>query len=428
MIEEDNNINENLIDNTNKNNKQEKLPTEKTALKSDSENKIEIKENIDNSINSNINNNNIDNNNDNLNSKAPLLNDIIIEDNIQKTDTLYFTNEKKKKVTVDNDENEIIYEGDEDLDSEKDNKNKNKLKSNFKYHVHINETFLKYATLLIIIIYIIITVISGLRFVDKREDFHPFLFCFEFLDRYPSQSQDMSDSVMIYFLTDVNSFCEIHFFVFVIFISVCYMLILGSQSQIKDFFKDMSIFLSLGLLLNIPIFFVGMYAEEFYGSYFKPIFYLILTFLGLLCMIKIFIVAKKHKYKNVSSLFNISILTSFLTAYQCYCFLFCVVYLIMNIIKQEIKVDSDHEFPEFEIIAGLIYFGIGIFVMTVFRDIFFVIAMVIIENGLLYTKRTNPKLLVTAIFNISIVSLNFASIIIIIFAYNKKVFRLKEKQ
>ena len=90
--------------------------------------------------------------------------------------------------------------------------------------------------------------------------------------------------------------------------------------------------------------------------------------------------------------------------------------------------ENQKEYPEVEIIAGCIYFGIGIVVMTVFKDIFFVIAMVIIENGLLYAKRPNPYLLTTAIFNISIVSLNFASIIIIIFAYNKKVFRLKEKK
>ena len=425
--EEDNNINDNLIDNTNKNNNQEKLPTEETAIKSDSINKKGINENVVNSINSNSNNNYIDNNNDNLDFKAPFLNEIIIEDNIQKSDT--FSNEKKKKEIIDNEENEIIYEGKEDSDSEKDNKNNNKIKSNSKYTIHINETFLKYSTILIIIIYIVVTIISGFKFLERRKDEQPFLFCFEFLDRYPNQSQDIQNKDIIYFLTDVNSFCEIHFFVFAIFISIGYMLIKGNQSLIKDFFKDMSFFLFLGLSFNIPIFFVGMYTEKFYGGFFRPILYLVLTSLGLVCMAKIFVSAKRHKYKNISSLFNVSILSSFLTAYQCYCVLFCIVYLITNIFKPEIHIDGQQqEYPVFEIIAGLFYFGIGIFVMTVFRDIFFVIAMVIIENGLLYTKRKNPKLLVTAIFNISIVSLNFASIIIIIFAYNKKVFRLKEKQ
>ena len=101
----------------------------------------------------------------------------------------------------------------------------------------------------------------------------------------------------------------------------------------------------------------------------------------------------------------------------------------MNFYGPKIEENKENkEYPEVEIIAGCIYFAIGIIIMTVFKDIFFVIAMVIIENGLLYTKRKNPYLLTTALFNISIVSLNFASIIIIIFAYNKKVFRLKENQ
>ena len=155
-----------------------------------------------------------------------------------------------------------------------------------------------------------------------RRDENPFLFCFLFLDRIPNTNQDKGRKETIYFLTDINSFCEIHFFVLVIFISVCYMLIKGTQSQIKDFFKDMSIYLFLGLLFNIPIFFLGMFTQNFYGEFYQPVFCLIFTLAGLLCMIKIFIVSKRHKYKNLSSLFNVSILISFLTAHQFYSFLF----------------------------------------------------------------------------------------------------------
>ena len=170
------------------------------------------------------------------------------------------------------------------------------------------------------------------------------------------------------------------------------MLIKGSQSQIKEFFKDMSIFLILGLLFNIPIFFFGMYTDSFYDDILQPILYLVLVCLGLICMMKIFISAKRHKYKNVSSLINVSILSSFLAAFQFYCLLFCFVYLIMN------SIEDREKYPLIEIIAGLLYFVIGIVIMTFFRDIFFVIAMVIIENGLLYSKR-NHKLLATVIVN-----------------------------
>ena len=209
------------------------------------------------------------------------------------------------------------------------------------------------------------------------------------------------------------------------------MLIKGKKSDINSFFKDMSIFFVCTLIFNIPIFIMGMLSKKFYGNHLKPIAYLCLTFCALLCMIKIFIIAKRHKYKNITNLINVSILTSFMTAYQCYCFIFCLCYSSMNFFKPEMmrnKIDKVKEYPEVEIIASSIYFAIGIIIMTVFKDIFFVIAMVIIENGLLYTTKISKHLLTITLVNIGFLSLNFASIIIIIFAYNKKVFRLKEEK
>ena len=88
----------------------------------------------------------------------------------------------------------------------------------------------------------------------------------------------------------------------------------------------------------------------------------------------------------------------------------------------------DFNFFIIEIIAGFIYFCIGVVVMTIFKDIFFIIAMVNIETGLLYSKKKNDYCLTLALFNVGIVSLNFASIISLIFAYNKKIFRLKKAQ
>ena len=404
---------ENLLDNiiTNEDKNPDKASNEKTSLNS---------ELINNRQNTNDNN---DGNNEKLgvqNEKATIENDII-EDNIKTTDTLDFVDKKKKGKKNENNEN------DEDLNSDKPNKkNNNKTKNNFKYHININKNFLKYFTLVTIILYIIIVIASSIIF-HQRRDTNPFLFCFEFLDRIPAQNQELTKKDIIYFLTDLNSFYIIHIIFLILFISVCYMLIKGRQSQIDNFFKDMSIFFVSTLIFNIPILFSGMFTSTFYGNHLQPVSYLILTFLGFLCMIKIYIVAKRHKYKKISGLVNISILSSIMTAYQCYCFLFNISYFYMNFFKP--KLGGKHkEYPEVEIVAGCVYFAIGIIVMTVFKDIFFVIAMVIIETGLLYSKRQNPYLLTTALVNISIVSLNFASVIIIIFAYNKKVFKLKEKK
>lgn len=414
MKEDDEDINENLIDDRNTNNKQQKLTIGKKST-----NKLESELEID----QNNNTNSILHNNENIkdnNPKASIGVDII-EDNIKKSDT--FSNRKKKKLEKNNDF-EIIYEGDEDLNSENGNKiSKTKNNNNGRFNNIIDENILKYAYLITIIIYIITTIISFIIFhIRKEKENKPFLFCFAFLDRMPGQSQDKTFKSLIYFLTDLTSFYIIQIILLFTLISVCYMLIKGPSSEIKDFFKDMSFYFLCPLILNIPIYISGMFIEEFYGKKLIPIIYLILIFLGLLCMIKIFIVAKRHKYKNISSLINISVLTSFMTSYQCYCFLFCLSYCYMNFYQ------SGDEHPEAEVVAACTYFIIGVIIMTVFKDIFFVIAMVIIENGLLYAKRKISHLLLIALFNISIISLNFASIIIIIFAYNKKLFRLKEKQ
>jgi len=430
MIVNENNLNENLINNNvNTDNKQEQLSIEETATKSESPNNIN--NNIDNNnVNTIANNNNKEiiyqnNNNINetissLNNKGDCMNDII-EDDIKATDTMNISNQKKKKKI---DENELVYfEGDEDLDSELKDKNKAKSKNNFRYHISLNKDLLKNSTLITIIFYIILTIISIIVF-HKRRNIHPYLFCFEFLDRMPDQSQDLSSKDVIYFLTDLNSFYIIHLVFLFIFISVSIMLIKGTKSEINNFFNNVSYFFLGTLILNIPILFSGMFTEKFYGNHLRPIVYSILTFISCLAMIKIFIVAKRHKYKNIPSLINISILSSFMTAYQCYSFLFCLTYFYMNFYNR----NDQENMIGLEFIAGSIYFCIGVVVMTVFKDIFFVIAMVIIENGLLYCKRKTEHIIAIALFNISIVALNFASIIILIFAYNKKLFRLKEKK
>ena len=86
---------------------------------------------------------------------------------------------------------------------------------------------------------------------------------------------------------------------------------------------------------------------------FTPIFFSVLTFFGLFFMGIVLINAKKHKYKSISSLINISILSSFMTAYQCYCFLFNLNYFIMNFYKPQIG--DDDEYPGIEIAFNCIY-------------------------------------------------------------------------
>ena len=355
-----------------------------------------------------------DNNNENENQDLNQSFGQVVEDDIKRNDTAEFML-KKKKTEEENEE----YKTDEYLSK------RNKTKTKFLFHMKINKKILRYSTLALIIIYVIITVISCVRF-HQRRDKYPFLFIFKFIERTPMQMQDKAEKDIIYFLTDLNSFYILHIVLLIIFISICFLLIKGQKQEIDYFFNNMSIFFDLTLIFNIPILLNGMFTEYFYGSHLQSIIYLTLTFFSFLFMLKIYLVTKSHKYKNIWSYVNISVLSSLLMAYHCYCFLFTISYFIMNFYKPQIG--QDNEYPGIEIALSSIYFAIGIVVITVFKDIFFCISMVNLEIGLLYVKRQSNYVLTTTIVNIAILSLNYASIITIIFAFNKKVFMLKEKK
>ncbi len=396
---------------------------ENKITEEENENKLNItkkKENEEQYINLDINNTNTEYN-DILDKLLPN-NDLdksfgdIIEDDISRNDTAEFMFKTKKKED-DNEEYKIDEDGNYIIT--------NRTKTKFVIHSKLNKNFLRYSTFTVIIIYTIITIIACFIFHARREKY-PFLFCFKFIERIPEQMQDKDQKDIIYFLTDVNSFYIFHIILLFLFISICYLMIRGTQSEIDYFFKNVSIYFTLTLIFNIPILVNGMITKYFYGSHIQSSIYLGLSLLSFLCMMKIYFVTKSHDYKNISSLVNINFLSSIMSAYQCYCFLFNINYFIMNFYKPQI--DKDDEYPGIEITFNSIYFVVGILVVTVYKDIFFCSTMVNMEIGLLYIKRKSNYILATTIVNIAIISLNYASIIIVIFAFNKKVFMLKEKK
>lgn len=396
---------------------------ENKITEEEKENKLNItkkKENEEKYINLDINNTNTEYN-DILDKLLPN-NDLdksfgdIIEDDISRNDTAEFMFKTKKKED-DNEEYKIDEDGNYIIT--------NRTKTKFVIHSKLNKNFLRYSTFTVIIIYTIITIIACFIFHVRREKY-PFLFCFKFIERIPEQMQDKDQKDIIYFLTDVNSFYIFHIILLFLFISICYLMIRGTQSEIDYFFKNVSIYFTLTLIFNIPILINGMMTKYFYGSHIQSSIYLGLSLLSFLCMMKIYFVTKSHEYRNISSLVNINFLSSIMSAYQCYCFLFNINYFIMNFYKPQI--DKDDEYPGIEITFNSIYFVVGILVVTVYKDIFFCSTMVNMEIGLLYIKRKSNYILATTIVNIAIISLNYASIIIVIFAFNKKVFMLKEKK
>ena len=326
-------------------------------------------------------------------------------------------------------QSEII---EEDLEQKEDSNNnkikKEKTKNSLNEDKKINDKIyfydkipinvLKVITILMIIIYILLGITSIIFFVKER-DKRPFLFCFNFIKRYSEADINQKDEEydIILFLTDLNSFCIIHFILLFIFIFILITLFRNQENEIKNFFKNISIFLDLTLLVNIPIFILGIFSDFNDNQYWKTICYIILTGLGTLFMFKIYIKTKSNKFKNILRLINQGLLGGVLTSFELYCFIYNICYITTWGIGD--KIDF-----KMEIIPGSIYFVFGFFFTIFYKDIIFSFTSLILEIGLLYIKKKEALSLV--IFNICAVFFNFSVITSTIFKYNKKVFNLVE--
>ena len=286
------------------------------------------------------------------------------------------------------------------------------------------------------ILYIIISSIAIFAYIYNKDK--KTIFCFEFLDYSNKKgnkenNQDNDDNNKNiedkenekFFLSDKNSFFLINTLLLITFLSVMYSLIKNEYLQLKQFFKEMSLFFPLTLILNMPIYIIGIIQNKYDDindpKIWTPIFFSILTFLGVVFMSIVLVNAKKHKFKSISSLINISVLCSFLTAFECYCFIYCFCFLLRSCFIKIGKRNVDNmSVPE--IIAGIIYFAIGFFNITALRDIYFSFIVVIVEIGLLYIRK-NYSIGVVC-FNLITTFFTFASIVIAIFKYKKKVFGL----
>ena len=287
----------------------------------------------------------------------------------------------------------------------------------FKYFNHKSLIGkLRIITFIIIIIYECLVTSSILIYAtnDKKKT----LFCFEFLDTNDKEREK-------FFLSDRNSFFIVHILLSFTFFSVINTLVKNEYLQLKQFFKETSLYFPLTLIVNIPIFLAGIFLNQYDvkddPKILTPIIFSILTFLGLFFMGSIYINVKRHKYKSISNLINISVLCSFLAAFECYCFLYCICFLIRSYFMKIGKIKYD-EMSGIEIIAGMIFYSIGFVVISAYQDIFFSVIVVIIEIGLLYIKKNYS--IAVVIFNIFTTFFSFSSIIVTIFKYKKHVFGL----
>lgn len=274
---------------------------------------------------------------------------------------------------------------------------------------------LRIITIIFLCINILFIISTGILYICVKEQ--KTIFCFEFLEKTPENNS--------FFLSDLNSYSVVNILLIICFISTIITLIKNQYLQLKQFFKVMSLYFPITLILNIPIYIIGIIHKKYDNrnnpKIFIPIVFVILTFFGIVLMGKALIRAKRHKFKSISSLINISILTSFMTAYECYCFISSICFLLRSYYITMGKTEIN-EMALTEIILGLLFFLIGFTNITALKDIFFSIIVVIFELGFLWVRKNYSVSL--ACFNILAMILSFSSVIITVMKYKKKVFNL----
>ena len=289
----------------------------------------------------------------------------------------------------------------------------------FKYfnHKSVIEK-LRIITIIILATYISLTTLSIFIYVYEKEK--NIIFCFEFLGKNNKEEKEK-----FFFLFDRNAFFLIQLLLSFTFISLINTLLRNEYLQLKHFFKEMSFYFPLTLILNMPIYIIGIfqnkYDDEEDPKIWTSIFFTLLTIAGFYFMSNILINVKRHKYKSISSLINISILSSFLTAFECYCSIYCICLLMRSYYLKNNKINAE-QMAGTEIIAGILFFSIGFFIIIAFKDIYFSFIVVIIEIGILFIKKYYS--IAVECFNIMTTCLSFISIIITVFKYKKRVFGL----
>ena len=168
--------------------------------------------------------------------------------------------------------NEIQNENKKIKKKEKEIKKKENILFKYFNHKSLIEK-LRIITLIILIIYILLGTFSIVLYLSKVDK--KIVFCFEFLDNESNEK---------FFLSDRNSFFLVQVLLFFTFASVINSLIRNEYLQLKQFFKETSIYFPLTLIVNMPIFIVGIvfnkYGEEKDPKIWTSIIFSVLTFFG----------------------------------------------------------------------------------------------------------------------------------------------------
>jgi hypothetical protein len=360
------------------------------------ENENENDDNFSDEENNNEDKNIINKNEENNNNKE-------LENNPNNKNDITYTSLFKKDKTI------------------KKDKSKNKFLNLFPLYKNIDPEILRYTTIVILILYNIATILEiifyNVRFSNKSHIsfYNNFqLLNFEFIK--------ISDKIksMTYFPFSTSEYAFYLFSIFILSFSIVtiFKLFLNEPEFIKSFFKDFDIYFLISLLSLIIRYLIGIISK-----FNQTIIYtnLIFSSISLLCILYVFLNTKTHKYKDIYYLVSHNFLPSSFLALETYCFLYCFCYdYCLSMASND---NNDYKYKT-EIVFNIIFFFIGVMILTFKRDIIFPLVIVIFETGLL--TRGNDGNFFVILCDVFILLFIFGSVILAIFQKKKKVFELED--
>jgi len=358
----------------------------------------------------NDNDNNENHDNDNNSDKSNEINNNE-KDNIKNEEPKNNPNQKKETNYI------SLFKKNE---IKKKDKEKNTFLDFFPIYKNISLDILRYITITILILYNIATILGiifyNTRFRSKESSFYTNfqLLNFEFIK--------ISDRIksMTYFPFSTSEYAFYLFSIFILSFSIItiFKLFLNEEEFIKSIFKDFDIYFQISLFSLIIRYLIGIISK-----FNQTIVYtnLIFSSISLLCILYVFLNTKTHKYKDIYYLVSHSFLPSAFLALETYCFLYCYCYdYCLSTASND---NNDYKY-KVEIFFNIIFFFIGVIILTFKKDIIFPLVIVIFETGLL--TRGNGENFFVILFDVFILLFIFGSVILAIFQKKKKIFQLED--
>lgn len=257
-----------------------------------------------------------------------------------------------------------------------------------------------------IIGFIILAALSVIHFFIKEGRHNFILGCFEFdMDYY------------FPYLTNPGTFNICLLILFAMLLCILNSLIRNDNVKVKSLIINTLLFSNLSLGAIAASFIIGMCSLRYYYTVAVNI---CLSSFGIICCCFSFFKSKKKTFVNVIDLINENFFPSILLSLQCYMLLYNVVDITTRTPNNLTLVTYNKQLCS--IIANIVYFCLGIFVLTFYQDIMFPTILIIIDTGML--TRGKIYSFYETLTSIIVVLFMFYATVLTIFKMKLKLFKL----